>query len=447
MPFPRRLVRLALVLIALSLGRLAGDETGPVAADVLPRWREHFPALVEQLAGLDLPIVGLESPDVPLPILPPETAARLAALSDRFLIAPGEILVFDPIEGPETPFPDHQPLRLLAALRTFLARQALAKGDVPAALGFVRCNLAQARLSLRAQEGLIPLIHSTGVWQSALDGVHALALFPQLSPPEASRLLAGLEADAGLAQFAAARALRGEYTHVYKVVVERMPQTDDPDLFLSSVASLGMVPPEPLEPGELGLGLTSHIILDVPATLAAYEADLVPWLEHLARSSRLPRGLQSRTTAPTLAAYRAELGAFLAYASGELPPTFADTALARAALEAAVNPGGKLLALFLSPPRETMIAAALRREAQRSALCGLLAWRVHGGATPWEVLVARGLLPAPPADPFSNGALCYQLALQPRIWSVFLNGSDDGGVLVDSNSGLPADLVWPGLGP
>ena len=91
-----------------------------------------------------------------------------------------------------------------------------------------------------------------------------------------------------------------------------------------------------------------------------------------------------------------------------------------------------------------MISSALRREAQRSALCGLLAWRVHGGPTPWEILVARDLLPAPPADPFSEGALHYELAPHPRVWSVFLDGRDDGGTLVDSNSGFPRDLVWPG---
>ena len=445
-PLPRRLVRLALALIALPLAALAVDEA-PAAANALPRWREQFPALTELLGHLDLPLFELEAPDLPPPVLSPETTARLAALSERFLLAPDETLVFDPIQGPETPFPDHQPLRLLAALRTVLARRALADGDTAAALALVERNLAQARLSLRAQEGLIPLIHATGVWQSALDGVHALVLSPALPAPEARRLLAELQADAGLAQAAAARALRGEYTHVYKVIVERMPRTDDPELFLSSVASLGMAPPEPPEPGEIGLGLTDHVILDVPATLAAYEADLAPYLEHLARSPRLPRGLQAETTARTLAAYRTELGAFLAYASGELPPTLADTTLARAALEAATNPGGKLLAVFLTPPWEMMIGSALRRETQRAALCGLLAWRIQGGPTPWEVLVARGLLPAPPADPYSDGALCYELAPQPRVWSVFLDGRDNGGARVDSNSGQPLDLVWPALAP
>jgi hypothetical protein len=415
------------------------------AGDVLPRWQSHFPALNALTEELGLGLYEMTSPHAPLPDADPAFIVRATAIVARFDLAVGEELILPPISGPESPFPDHQPLREVIGLRVWLARHALAAGNAPRAVKHVRQALAQSRTLLGSQEGLIALIQTMGMWQTALDGVHALALSPLLSDPDAHALLRELKADADLSRLAGARAFQGEYTYVYKVVAERLPQTDDPDLLLSSIGNLGMAPPEPLPPGELGLGLSTHLLLDLPATLAAYQADLAPYLAHLATSSRLPRGLYASGTARTLVKYRDELGKFFPYSCGELPPTLAETTLARAAMESTANPGGKLLAIFLTPQWETLLVNSARREAQRSALCGLLAWRLHGGPAPWEILVARGLLPAAPADPFSTASLRYSLGANPRIWSVFADGRDDGGVLVDSNSGQPADLVWPAL--
>lgn len=413
-----------------------------VAANVLPLWREQFPRLEPVLDEIDFSLIGHESAQETLPTLAPAIVERMAALPAYFVLGPTDTLELDRIHGPESPFPDHQPLRNIASVRNHLARRAVAAGDTSEALRLVRQNLWQARATLRNQEGVIPLIHGVGVWQSALDGVHALARAPGLSVGDAQQLLAELSADAELAQVAVARALRGEFTYVYKVVLERLPLTDDPDLLLSAVGSLGMAPPEPLAPGELGLGLTTHPLLDLPATLGAYEADLAGYLDALEKSSRLPRGLYLRSTAATLDTYRAELGAFLAYATGNLAPNLENLLAARTAMEATANPGGKLLAVFLTPAWESLFVLAGRREAQRAALCGLLGWRIHGGPTPWEVLVARGILPAPPADPFAEGALRYSLGYEPRVWSVFLDGVDGGGILTEANYGQPPDLVW-----
>ncbi|TAG26611.1 MAG: hypothetical protein EAZ36_07500 [Verrucomicrobia bacterium] len=396
------------------------------AANVLPEWRETFPRLEADLGEWEINLIGFESPYDALPALDPLMLERLSALPAHFVLGATDSLELDRIHGPETPFPDHYPLRGIAAIRAVLARHALSVGNTALALHLVKQNLWQARATLRGQEGLIPLIHGVGVWQCALDGVHALAQASGLSADEAAQLLAELLTDAELAQVAGSRALRGEFSYVYKVVVERLPVTDDPDLFLSAVGSLGMAPPEPLAPGEMSLGLTTHPLLDVPATLAAYEADLSGYLAALQKSSRLPRGLFARTTVATLGAYRAELGAFLAYASGHLPITLENVLAARIDMESTANPGGKVLAVFLTPAWESILVMTARREAQRAALCGLLGWRIHGGPTSWEVLVARGILPAPPADSFADGALSYSLGLRPRIWSVFYDG----------------DLVW-----
>ena len=400
-----------------------------------------FTRVASEMEGEE-PLVAYESADSSPP---PYAEARLApalALLDRFALHPGETLVLPAIHGPETPFPDHHPLRLVASLRTVQARRALAGGDLPQALALVRQNLAQARATLTAEEGLLPLIHAMGVWQCALDGVHALAISPALPAPEARTLLEEIQADERLVNIALDRALRGEYLHVYRVIIDRMPETDDPDLLLSSVASLGMAEPEALEPGEIGLGLTEHRLLDRDATLFAYEADLAPYLAALSGTPRFPRRLYEQTTATTLGAYRRELGAFYDYAGGEVPTTLELIIRARAAMEGTRNPVGKLLAIYVTPYWETFIASAFRREAQRAAVCGLLAWSIHGRPAAWDELVAAGILSAPPADPFSDGPLRFELGPAPRVWSVYQDGEDNGGRSVEGNVGQPDDLVW-----
>lgn len=430
------------VMPLTSLAVRSADE-GPISADALPQWREHYGTVAELLDLIEFNLIELESPYEPLPALPEDFIARTTTLLQALRLPASPVLIFDRIQGPETPFPDHHRLRQIASLRTLLVRHALANGDHAAALDLTRQNLRQARASLRAQEGIIPYLHASGVWQAALDAVHAIVRDSgPVSEALLRDLLGELQADSTLAALASAQALHGEYEHVYRVIVERMPVTDDPDLFLSSVSSLGMDDPYPLEPGELGLGLTNHPILDVPVTLAAYRADLAPYFLAYARSSRLPRGIYAAHTVSTLAAYREDLGLFLPYATGDLVFSLANLARARVALESTPNPGGKLLAVFLTPAWESILTSLARREAQRSALCALLAWRIHGGPTTWEILVAKNLLPAAPEDPFSTGALRYALAPKPRVWSVFIDEQDDGGELVDGNLGLPADLVW-----
>lgn len=446
MPFPRLAPAALLLFVCAGILRADTSEPAPAAApppDALPRWRENLPALLDAIRAAPGNLLAHESPQTTLPPPDPVLLEVAAPLLPLLELAPGETLAPVRIHGPETPFPDHGHLRQLAGLRAVLARLALAVDEPAAALAHARQNLAHARISLRTQEGIIPLIHANGVWQAALDSVHSLARHPALTEADARALLAELQADSDLAQTALARAFRGEFEHVCKVVAERLPAaTDDPDYFLSAVSSLGMAPPEPLPVGEPGLGLIEHLIFDLPATLAAAEADLAPYLAAFAADSRYPRGLYASHTARTLASHREELGRFYVYAIGELEPTLPNLALARADLLAVQNPGGKLLQAFLTPAWDPLIVTTLRREAQRSALCVLLAWRIRGEPADHETLVAAGLLPAPPADPFSDGPLRLALGPDARVWSVFLNGADDGGQLEDANFGMPPDLVW-----
>ena len=418
--------------------------SSPEGQDALPRWRGEFAALQAALSAAgDLNLFEFEAADAPLAGLDIATLAPAFALLPRFDLAPGETLHFDPVVGPETPFPDHQPLRHIAALRTLRVRVLLAEGQPAAALAVARQNLAHARAALSAQAGILPLIHATGIWQSALDGAHALAIHGGLSPADTRALLDDLLADDGLVTLALKRALAGEYTGVFRVVVDRLPHTDDPDLLLSAISSLGMAEATPLEPGELGLGLTDHPLLDRTATYEAYRRDLLHYFAAFDRSATFPRGLYAATTAPTLAGYRAELGKFYLYATAEGPVTWDLVLRARADLEATANPMGKLITDFLTPAWESLFTSTMRREAQRQALLGLLAWRLHGRPAPWSEIVAAGLLTSPPADPFADGApLLFSTGADARIWSVFLNATDEGGQPVSGNTGQPDDLVW-----
>lgn len=435
-----------LPLIASTYLPGATAPAGPAAEarDALPRWRESLADLEAAIPALgEYNLIELEDSDTPLPPLDEVALLDAAVPFARLRLYPGETIQLARLHGPETPFPDHHPLRQLAAFRTLLVRRALDAGDHAAALRLARQGLEQARATLANQAGIVPLIHASGVWQSALDAAHAIIRSPATTSDELREIIALLQSDSGLAALAGARALQGELDDVYRVIVERMPATDDPDLLLSSVASLGMAPPEPPEPGELVLGRTSHPLLDPASTIAAYAADLAPILEELRRTpDRYPRGAYA-VTIENLRAYNRELGDFATYARGELAPTLANIVRARVALERATNPVGKLLATYLTPPREVILASLYRREAQRSALLGLAAWRLHGHPAPWSEIVAAGLLAAPPADPFSGSPLrCATEPAVARVWSVFINGTDAGGEGEPGNVGMPDDLVW-----
>ena len=132
----------------------------PIGDDVLPRWRTAFDEFGAALGPIEAPLIPSESADSPLPEITPAELAPALALLDRFVLAPGETLVLPSIHGPETPFPDHQPLRQIATLRTVQARLALAAGNLPEASALVRQNLAQARATLATEEGIIPMIHA-----------------------------------------------------------------------------------------------------------------------------------------------------------------------------------------------------------------------------------------------------------------------------------------------
>jgi hypothetical protein len=425
--------------IELLLPRTELTET----ENALTRWRSLLPSLFPSDRALAEALVDLSSPLTPAP------DAALHAWLDtvqpvlaQTSLRPGERLQLPRLHGPETPFPDHQPLRQLATLRVIALKAAWAAGRHEEAVSLALENLALSRELLATQEGLIPLINASGIWQVSLDGVYWLARQPDLTPAHAAALQTALFRDQSLVVTALNRAFRGEFTFFTQVVVNRLPRTRDPELILSGIGSLGMTPPQPPDEDEPRLAVATREIFDPETTLQAASEDVHDWLKAFSATSRHPRGLTATRTYPRLLRYAREIPALLRYATQDDPPTPEQLIAANAELATVENPVGKLFLIITTSQWEPLSASVFRREAQRSALTGLLAWRRLGHPAPWRDLVTAGLLAEPPADPFSTEPLRYKLT-PPAIWSVAADGTDDGGAGDGENLGQPDDLTWP----
>lgn len=416
----------------------------PDSQNALTRWRPLFPHLfsedpgiVEQLQHALSPLSDAPAPGSPLQAWIASLSQQLAELTLR----PGESLQLPRLHGPETPFPDHQPLRQLTQLRIVAMKLAWRDGRADEALALARENLALSRTLLSTQEGIIPLIVANGIWQLSLDGVYWLARQPDLSPEQAAGLQALLPADEPLASRALTRAFQGEFTFFTHLVIERLPRTHDVELLLSSIGSFGMVPPVAPPEGEPRLAVTERNPFDREATLQASAEDVQGWIEAFT-TRRHPHGLSATHSRPRLLGYAGEIRQLLRLASQDGMPSLEQIAAVQTELETVENPVGKLFLVITTSQWESLSASVFRREAQRSALTGLLAWRRFGHPAPWKELIAAGLLAEPPADPFTREALYYDLE-NPRIWSAGENGTDEGGAGNGENIGRPDDLTWP----
>lgn len=400
------------------------------------RWTPTAPEIVDALTNAASPLTPANRD----PAWTTWLASVAPAVSEA-VAKPGETLAFPRIEGPETPFPDHQPLRLLAAVRVALMKEAWSAGRASEALSLAFANLSLSRQGLVAQEGVIPLLAASGVWQTSLDGVYWLARQPDLTPAQAAALQIVLLRDRRLASEALAHAFRGELTFFTQAVLERFPRTRDPELLLSSIGSFGMVPPEAPGEGEPRLALARREIFDPEATLIAAADDVRGWLDAFSQD-RHPRGLASTHTHARLRGYAREIPALLRYATQDGSPGQELIAAADLELASVENPVGKLFLILATSQWEPISLSVYRREAQRSALTGLLSWRRLGRPAPWKDLLAAGLLPEPAADPFGANALRLDLN-PPRFWSLGANGTDEGGAGDGENLGMPDDLTWP----
>ncbi|MDR1282490.1 MAG: hypothetical protein LBK99_16970, partial [Opitutaceae bacterium] len=183
--------------------------------------------------------------------------------------------------------------------------------------------------------------------------------------------------------------------------------------------------------------------LDRVATLRAGAVDIRGYLRVIGRTGRFPRGYHAGHTAAMLSAWLRELGGFYTYATEEGPFLPSVLAEANAAVLHSDNPVGKLFLVLNTPQWEPLMVSVFRREAQRAALVGMLAWRRNGRPAAWDALVRKGLLVSAPVDPFGNGEPLRSDLQRPRIWSVGIDGVDQGGFGNGENVGQPDDLVWP----
>lgn len=415
------------------------------SANALTRWRPELPALFPPDTRIIGQLVHDSSPLADTPDDDEALQAWLAPLLPRlsvFTLHPGESFQAPALFGPETPFPDHQPLRQLAQVRLAALKTHWRAHRREEALALAVDNLALARALLSTQEGLVPLLHATGVWQLSLDGVYWLSRQPDLTPAQAAWLQLVLLQDEGLATDALVRAFRGEFTFFTHLVIERLPRTRDIDLLLSGIGSLGMAPPSPPAEGEPRLAIPVRDPFDREATLQSAADDIRGWITAFSTDARHPRGLGATHTGRRLKAYAEEIPELLRYATQDAAATPGQVVTVDAEVAGVENPVGKIFLIIATSQWEPLSAHVHRREAQRRALTGLLAWKRLGRPAAWKDLVTAGLLPAPPADPFAKTLLHFNLAKR-RVWSVGENGIDDGGLGDGENTGRPPDLVWP----
>jgi len=415
-------------------------------ANALTRWRPLFLGLFPDDVALREHLLEFT---YPLENVPSATSSALGAwlnsidpVLSALVVRENEALQLPAWNGPETPFPDHQPLRQLALVRTVALKAAWFHQRHDEALTLALESLALSRALLRAQEGLVPLINACAVWQLSLDGVYWLAHQPDLTSVQAARLQLALLRDERLAADALSRAFRGEFTFFTQVVIDRLPRTHDVEVLLSSIGSLGMAPAEAPAEGEPRLAVAVRDPFDREATLQAAADDVQGWVNAFTAGSLHPRGLSATHTGAHLERYAREIPALLRYATQDAPATAEQVAAVDAEIATIENPVGKLFLIITTSQWAPLSVSVFRREAQRSALTALLAWRRFGRSAPFNELVAGGLLPAAPADPFSAAPLLIDVK-SPRIWSVGENGVDDGGAGDGENEGRPLDLTWP----
>ncbi len=417
----------------------------PVESNALDSWRARFDQLDSIDSDLRGQLVTLSSP-ISHDTLDTELMARLRPLNrliDSFTLQPEGIFRFPAVHGPETPFPDHAPLTVIAQMRLALMKLAWLDGQPDRAILLARQNLDFASVTLHAQMGIIPVITAAGIWQTSLDGVYWLARQPGLTPADAATLQTRLTTNHDLAALSLARAFNGEYTFVQKVIIDRLTITNDPELILDSIGSFGMTPAVAPGEGEPRLPITDRMPFDPEATLAGVVREVDLYLAELRNEPyRFPRTLPARLLAPIRAERIKELGPLLTYAISDTPITLESIDAASKVLDRVENPLGKLYLLLAIPNWNAVAESLYRRQAQNNMLQGLLAWRQLGHTADWNELLAAHLIRSIPPDPFSDAPLLLDTQ-RACIWSVGLNGSDNGGLGDGENIGRPDDLTWP----
>jgi hypothetical protein len=446
------LTRLACSLCWLTLGAsLVADPAPQSSVDRLPEWREAA-ALVE-LPGEEELWVQLNEQLLPL-ASDPDTEARqpLAALAKAnakavalFRSNPGDRVELPVVHGPETPFPDHHAIRQLFQLSALRVRTLEWQGEREAAVEQALVMTRNLAAFLKSQEGVLSLIAATGYAGFTWETVYWLARRDDLSATDARRLIAALADHDGLTLIARERAYRGELEHVFKVIIDRLPATGGVSELLDGISTLGMGEVE--KPEIDPFGEFPPDLLKPAETLELYGGLLEPYLAALRAADWHSPGTLNLPVAAAFRRWLEELGAFgTMVLGGEDDPEGEAMEAVRSALGAADNPFGKLAIILLFPPFERISESTFRREAERQgavALLGLRIFQREANQPPagWDDLVEAGALSRPPRDPFTGDPL--RLGHDPlRVWSVHVDGADQGGKSDGLNSPDSEDLVW-----
>ncbi|TVR50348.1 MAG: hypothetical protein EA425_10180 [Puniceicoccaceae bacterium] len=359
---------------------------------------------------------------------------------DQLHLPPGAFLIFPPIEGPETPFPDHYPLQQAGRLLAVGVRLAWTDGEPEKAADQAIRLLHLGAAALRGQEGLMPLLTAYSVFGTGLDCIYWMYRQNNFTPELARRFIAELETLEGVVPFAHARALKGEYQHVFASTVRRIPETDNPARILRAISTLALPGSLDNGPVENPFGPLQGKLFDPEETLREAAGLLGDYLDTLAGGPVIAPGLFNRVAEERLGKWYQDWGYFARYmfgGEGEEDEALHYQQMTRS-LAASENPLGRFLVVLMLPVYDNFAASVFRREATRRALIHLLQ-RDLAAAEAGEGGVVE--LPPLPQDPFSGKPFRFDPE-RGLLWSVGPNGRDNGGTGDGRNFGNSPDMIW-----
>jgi hypothetical protein len=365
------------------------------------------------------------------------------------------------MEGFNSQLPYLAPIKNIALAASVRAKRSAAAGDFESAANDLLATLRCGDLTMEGEGGLIHVLVGMAVQNIALEGFRWLAAQPGVPRKVLEGVLArvapGSRAGEGLAH-----AWRIELCCCY------LPAIADPVKLRYEFNGLGSAATDrTLNESALEDLVTQAMArADRKSTVALFcrfytrlVADATsPWKTRDRFIERDVRAVQEELTnavesnLAVAATVTASAYLFRRYVLGEVDLERASRAawykeVILAVFRSLPLPGGKIMFSLLMPANESATKSDRMGRARREAVRALVAIRLFAdrrGRLPdaLDELVAEGILPAVPLDPFTDRPLRYSKERK-VVWSVGPDEVDDGGAIDPDLSPTSKDYAWP----
>jgi hypothetical protein len=375
-----------------------------------------------------------------------ELISRWAATASALRLEPGECVQLPRPRG-VAGMADASPLRTLVRLGSTWIEIAWRDGRSDDAIDGLADMFACVDAAMRDNGGIVGLLTAAVATDLALARARWLMDRHDIDEEQLARIDRALAQGEDVSLDGLRHGLAAEYQCVFRVVVERLPETRDIDSLLRWVAAMGLETPRE-EGRERVFGESPRELLDVDATYELCGRPLAEYIRSIG-DGWTPDGW-TRGPGSYAARLRAELGItgvrLLEHDGGALPADV--VASVRQDLANVSNPIGKLLAAMMAAPVDGLSWTAFKTTTTRRALrvygaLRVLQLRGEGLPESLEALVRDGGIDrrVSPTDPLSGRLFGYDRERR-MFWSVGRDGVDDGGIGDETNVGGSRDLVW-----